>query len=175
MFKRKKTQVQPELDPYITRRYEDLAVCIHHDLKNGRGQYSYYAPWLETMLQRLPSVEMRQKYSLLPSADTRPALAWVGGEDEAGPSDRSAAAVRKINTEKYDDGVSENSIETVYVGDQTGAKALYEQSDTVTSGVSERSKVRSGQPESADCAPPEIPPPAATAARQNRSRLCIIL
>ena len=79
MFKRKK--VQPETDTYISRRYEDTAVCIHYDIKNGRGMYSYYAPWLETMLQRLPSAQVRQKYSLM----VRPVLsAWQ--EEEPGPS-----------------------------------------------------------------------------------------
>lgn len=172
MFKRKKTQVRPALDPYITRRYDDLAVCIHYDLKNGRGLYSYYAPWLETML-----VEMRQKYSLLPSdgTGTRPALAWAG-EDEAGPSVGNSAAVKKIHSKKCDEsvcGVSEGSIETIYIGDQTGSKAPCEQSNATTSGASEHSKVRNGRPKSADCAPPEIPKPST--AEQNHSRLCIIL
>ena len=63
MFKRKK--IHSELDAYIHRRYEDLAVCIHYDVKNGRGTYNYYAPWLEAMLQRLPSVQLREKYSLM--------------------------------------------------------------------------------------------------------------
>ena len=63
MFKRKK--IHSELDTYIHRRYEDLAVCIHYDIKNGRGTYSYYAPWLEAMLQRLPSAQLREKYSLM--------------------------------------------------------------------------------------------------------------
>ena len=162
MFKRKKAQVQPALDPYITRRYEDLAVCIHQDLKNGRGLYSYYAPWLETMLQRLPSAEMRQKYSLLPANHTTPASAWVG-EDEAGPSNRTAAKA------VHD---AEEPIETIYIDDPTGPKAPYKRSNITATSVFDHPEVRSGQRD-AECMLPEIPP--LPTARQNQSRLCIIL
>ena len=37
---------------YITRRYQDLAVCIHADIANNRGLYNYYAPWLENMMDK---------------------------------------------------------------------------------------------------------------------------
>ena len=57
-------RVRPEIDPYIRLRYEDTAVWIHYDLKAGRGMHSYYAPWLESMIQTL-SPESRQKYSLM--------------------------------------------------------------------------------------------------------------
>ena len=68
MFKRRRSQrVHPGVeiqDAYIKRRYEDLSVCIHTDLKNGRGQYNYYAPWLELKLQPFPAF-YREKHSVL--------------------------------------------------------------------------------------------------------------
>ena len=57
-------RVRPEIDPYIRLRYEDTAIWIHYDLKAGRGMHSYYAPWLESMIQIL-SPESREKYSLM--------------------------------------------------------------------------------------------------------------
>ncbi len=77
MFRRRK--VKPTIDPYIERRYEDIAACIHQDIENGRGRYSYYAPWLEKMLERLPSSEYRERYSVMP----RQLLsAWPEEEEE---------------------------------------------------------------------------------------------
>lgn len=68
MFKRRRSQrVHPGVevqDAYIKRRYEDLSVCIHADIKNGRGQYNYYAPWLELKLQPFPAF-YREKHSVL--------------------------------------------------------------------------------------------------------------
>ena len=68
MFKRRRSQrVHPDVliqDAYIKRRYEDLAVCIHEDIKNGRGRYNYYAPWLELKLQSFPTF-YREKHSIL--------------------------------------------------------------------------------------------------------------
>ena len=55
-------------DAYIKRRYEDLSVCIHKDIKNGSGLYNYYAPWLETKLQSFPA-QYREKHSVLQSKD----------------------------------------------------------------------------------------------------------
>ena len=77
MFKRKK--IHSELDAYIRRRYEDQAVSIHYDMKNGRGTYSYYAPWLEAMLQRQPSDQLREKHSKIyhqPQQQSRSSTAW---------------------------------------------------------------------------------------------------
>lgn len=81
MFRRRR--VQPAVDPYITRRYEDIAVCIYHDIRNGRGRYSYYAPWLERMLERIPSGEYRLKHSLMPR---EPLSGWPeeGKKEEGG-------------------------------------------------------------------------------------------
>ena len=68
MFKRRRSQrVHPGVeiqDTYLKRRYEDLSVCIHVDIKNGRGQYNYYAPWLELKLQPFPAF-YREKHSVL--------------------------------------------------------------------------------------------------------------
>ena len=68
MFKRRRSQrVHPDVvvqDAYIKRRYEDLSVCIHKDIKNGQGQYNYYAPWLELKLQSFPAF-YREKHSVL--------------------------------------------------------------------------------------------------------------
>ena len=77
MFKRKK--IHSELDAYIRRRYEDQAVSIHYDMKNGRGTYSYFAPWLEAMLQRQPSDQLREKHSKIyhqPQQQSRSSTAW---------------------------------------------------------------------------------------------------
>lgn len=77
MFKRKK--IHSELDAYIHRRYEDQAVSIHYDMKNGRGTYSYYAPWLEAMLQSPPSDQLREKRSRIfhhPQELNRSSAAW---------------------------------------------------------------------------------------------------
>ena len=68
MFKLRRSQkVRPDVqirDAYIKRRYEDLSVCIHKDIKNGRGQYNYYAPWVELMLLSFPA-HFREKHSVL--------------------------------------------------------------------------------------------------------------
>ena len=68
MFKRRRSQrVHPDVliqDAYIKRRYEDLSLCIHKDIKNGRGRYNYYAPWLELKLQTFPAF-YREKHSVL--------------------------------------------------------------------------------------------------------------
>lgn len=72
MFKRKRSQrVHPDVlvqDAYIKRRYEDLSVCIHKDIKNGSGLYNYYAPWLEMKLQSFPA-QYREKHSVMQSKD----------------------------------------------------------------------------------------------------------
>lgn len=74
MFKRKR--IQPAIDEYIVRRYEDTAVCIYRDIQSGRGMRNYYAPWLEGMLQQLPASH-RDKYSLM-TKSARPVLsAWA--------------------------------------------------------------------------------------------------
>ncbi len=88
MFRRRR--VQPTLDPYIARRYEDIAVSIYHDIKNGRGTYNYYAPWLEGMLERIPSSEYRDKHSLMRG---RPLNAW----QEEGESARELKSEAPLN------------------------------------------------------------------------------
>ena len=74
MFKRKR--IQPAIDEYIVRRYEDTAVCIYRDIQSGRGMRNYYAPWLEGMLQRLPASH-RDKYSLMTKSATPVLNAWA--------------------------------------------------------------------------------------------------
>ena len=51
---------------YISRRYDDLAVCIHFDIANNRGLFCYYTEWLEEMMckHNLP-VEYRARHSLV--------------------------------------------------------------------------------------------------------------
>ena len=67
MFRRRSRRVHPDLviqDAYIKRRYNDLSVCIHKDIKDGRGRHNYYAPWLELKLQTFPAF-YREKHSVL--------------------------------------------------------------------------------------------------------------
>lgn len=80
MFKRRR--VQPAVDEYIVRRYEDTAVCIYRDIQSGRGMRNYYAPWLEGMLQRLPASHS-DKYSLM-TKSVRPVLSAWAEEPELG-------------------------------------------------------------------------------------------
>lgn len=62
MFRRKK-KVIPESEEYIQRRYEDTAVRIYMDIKQGRGLYSSYVPWLQTRLtQYISDDTIRLKY-----------------------------------------------------------------------------------------------------------------
>lgn len=93
MFKRKK--VHPEADAYASRRYEDTAVCIHYDIKGGRGLYNFYAPWLEMMLQRLPA-GVREKHSLMVTPAWRAPRLHVWGEEqfpaESGPSNQGVGS-----------------------------------------------------------------------------------
>ena len=111
MFKRSK--VKPEVDPYIARRYEDTAVCIHQDIKNGRGRYSYYAPWLEKMLERLPSAEHREKYSLIPKSNTNRSRqvvnAWIGEEaGTTGTRSRHEASTSQLHLQSPPQHLSES-------------------------------------------------------------------
>ena len=89
MFRRKK--VKPELDEFIARRYDDLGVRIHYDMKNGREHHNYYVPWLETMYQRY---HVREKHSLSKNSTGTPLLvrptrrAW-GEEQPVTPSSKN--------------------------------------------------------------------------------------
>ena len=62
MLRRRK--VQPLVDEYISRRYEDTAVVIYEELRSGRGPRSLYPRWLEDHLEGFPAAQ-REKYSLL--------------------------------------------------------------------------------------------------------------
>lgn len=99
MFKRKK--VQPFIDEYILRHYDDIAVRINADIRNGRGLRNYYAPWLEGMLQGFPETQ-RNKYSLL-TPKPRPVLnAWAekpGSHTESGGPTRSSASEESESAE----------------------------------------------------------------------------
>lgn len=67
MFRRGKTRIAPlQVDEYVRRRYEDLAVCIAQDLASDRGLFCYYTPWLEYMMGKfnLPG-NYRMKHSLV--------------------------------------------------------------------------------------------------------------
>lgn len=62
MFRRRK-KVIPESEEYIQRRYEDTAVRIYMDIKQGRGLYSSYVPWLQMRLtQYISDDTIRLKY-----------------------------------------------------------------------------------------------------------------
>ena len=65
-FWKKTVRVAPELEAYIYKRYEDLAVRIHADIANNRGLYNYYAPWLDYMMDKydLPD-HVKRKNSLI--------------------------------------------------------------------------------------------------------------
>lgn len=56
----------PQVDPYIRRRYEDMALCIHVDIDADRGLLCYYTPWLDQIMERfdLPE-EYRLRHSLV--------------------------------------------------------------------------------------------------------------
>lgn len=54
----------PETDAYVQRRYTDLAVTIHTDIKQGRGLHNHYSHWLEDHLKTL-SVHTRENGSLM--------------------------------------------------------------------------------------------------------------
>lgn len=69
MFSRWKTRIVPEVqeaDVYTRRRYEDLAVCIAHDIASNRGLFCYYTPWLDHMMGKYDlSQEYRARHSLV--------------------------------------------------------------------------------------------------------------
>lgn len=66
MFRRKKTKIAPQVDEYIRRRYEDMAVCIHFDIASNRGLICYYASWLELMMEKFNfSDGLKAKRSLI--------------------------------------------------------------------------------------------------------------
>ena len=66
MFKRRRARVVPKVDPYIERRYEDMAVSIRTDIARNKGLFCYYTPWLEQIMERfeLPE-EYRRRHSLV--------------------------------------------------------------------------------------------------------------
>lgn len=66
MFKWRKSRIAPQVDDYIRRRYEDLAVCIAKDIANNRGLFCYYTPWLDHMMGKfnLPQ-DYRVRHSLV--------------------------------------------------------------------------------------------------------------
>ena len=83
-------RVRPEIDPYIRLRYQDTAIWIHNELKEGRGMHSYYASWLESMIQTL-SPESREKYTLMGAVKLPPIHDAVTAE-QALPTDYQARA-----------------------------------------------------------------------------------
>lgn len=109
MLKRRRSQrVHPDVliqDAYVKRRYEDLSVCIHRDIKNGRGQYNYYAPWLDLKLQSFPTfyrekhsvsernipMEVESSHKLTPKFSvTKPRSMFVSGSDHMNGVPRNA-------------------------------------------------------------------------------------
>ena len=43
-----------------------MAVCIHEDIAQNRGLYSYYAPWLDSMMNKFGFTEcMKEEYTLV--------------------------------------------------------------------------------------------------------------
>ena len=99
MFGRGK--VQPSVDEYIQRHYEDTAVCIHADLRSKKGLQNHYVAWLEDKLQGFPEAA-RKKYSLAArAASPRHVSAW---DEEAGPStSRGTDAILQRGTERGGD------------------------------------------------------------------------
>ena len=73
MFKRKK--VQPTVNEYVARRYEDTAVCIFQDLHGTRGLRNLYVPWLEEMLFYFPP-SYKERHSLVSSSSRVVWNAW---------------------------------------------------------------------------------------------------
>lgn len=71
MFWRRKLKVRtaPEVDDYIRRRYEDMAVCIHLDIARDMGLYNYYAPWLDFMMSKFDLPEHIRKQNTLVITD----------------------------------------------------------------------------------------------------------
>ena len=67
MFRRRKARIAPlQVDDYVRRRYEDLAVCIAQDLASNKGLFCYYTPWLDYMMSKfdLPG-DYRMNHSLV--------------------------------------------------------------------------------------------------------------
>ncbi len=64
MIKRlKKKRIVPETSRYVSQRYEDTAVIIYVNIREGKGIYSAFVPWIQAMLiQYIPSDELRQKH-----------------------------------------------------------------------------------------------------------------
>ena len=63
MWRRKKNKIVPQADQYISQRYEDTAVRIFLNIKEGKGLYSTYVPWIQAMIvQYIPIGTMRAKY-----------------------------------------------------------------------------------------------------------------
>lgn len=59
----KKKKVVPKVDEYVSKRYEDTAVTIYFSIKEGKGLYCAFVPWMQSMLERyIPSDEARRKY-----------------------------------------------------------------------------------------------------------------
>ena len=59
----KKKKVTPEIDEYISQRYEDTAVTIYFSIQEGRGIYSAFVPWIQSMLVKyITSDELRDKH-----------------------------------------------------------------------------------------------------------------
>ena len=98
MFLRRK-KVQPSVDEYILRRYDDTAVRIHADLHSERGLHNYYALWLEGMLEGFPE-EQRKKYSLVRVTSGHVFSAWT---EEAGTSTHTTETKEEggLHTELY--------------------------------------------------------------------------
>ena len=84
MFRRGK--VQPSVDQYISRRYDDTAVVIYQELRSGRALRNWYVTWLEGQLEGLPE-EQRKRYSLLRTPSPSPA-AWRSGGETGRASER---------------------------------------------------------------------------------------
>ena len=71
LWRRKlKVHVAPEVDVYIRRRYEDMAVCIHLDIARDMGLYNYYAPWLDYMMKEFDLPDHIRKRNTLVITDS---------------------------------------------------------------------------------------------------------
>ena len=80
MFKRRK--VQPAVNEYVARRYEDTAVCIFQDLHGARGLRNLYVPWLEEMIFHFPP-SYKEKHSLVSSSSR---VVWNAWKEEPATS-----------------------------------------------------------------------------------------
>ena len=91
--------MQPFVDEYISRRYDDTAVVIYEELRSGRGLRNCYVTWLEAHLAGFPE-NQRNKYSLLRTSTTSSAAQTQGESNTKGGSEQQADYSRDVEEQQ---------------------------------------------------------------------------